>query len=130
MLKHFFWASILGFSTNLIAADLGQIPVASTGNMLALSISKDGKIPLNAVFQMELNMVGNDGKPVEFNCTKVDARMPEHNHGMILRPVIKKLSKSKYEVSGMKLHMPGYWEILVDVVLDAKKYQLVLPYRL
>jgi len=53
----------------------------------------------------------NSGKPLAagVELTGFDARMPEHNHGMVTKPVIKKISASEYAVDGVKLHMSGKW---------------------
>ncbi len=122
--------SLSSTSQAIFAAELGRLPVGETGNVLKFESATAEKIPWGQVFQMRLVLVDAKDKAVDFKCSKVDARMPEHNHGMILRPVVKKVSAGTYEVSGMKLHMPGFWEILVEVELASKKYQLVLPYRL
>lgn len=45
----------------------------------------------------------------------VDAAMPEHLHGMNRVPTIAR-SGQGFRVEGMKLHMPGNWELYFDVV--------------
>lgn len=47
----------------------------------------------------------------------VDAGMPQHAHGMTVRPAYHKVDPpGNFEVDGMLFHMPGAWELYVDVV--------------
>jgi len=59
-----------------------------------------------------------------------DARMPAHNHGMVVKPKVIKEGANRFRVEGVKLHMPGDWEFQVEVKADGKKDLLRLPYRL
>jgi hypothetical protein len=45
----------------------------------------------------------------------VDARMPEHFHGMNRAPVITARPDGTFDVRGMLFHMSGYWELYFDV---------------
>lgn len=42
-----------------------------------------------------------------------DARMPDHNHGMRVTPVIKQLADDLWIVEGVNLHMKEEWELLL-----------------
>ncbi len=44
-----------------------------------------------------------------------DAAMPEHDHGMNTKPKVRANSDGSFAVSGMLFHMPGHWELYVDV---------------
>ena len=47
----------------------------------------------------------------------VDAGMPQHGHGMSVRPVHRSgVADGEFEVDGMLFHMPGAWELYVDVI--------------
>ena len=46
---------------------------------------------------------------------RVDARMPEHRHGMNYRPTIAAMGPGRYVARGMLFHMPGRWELVFDV---------------
>jgi hypothetical protein len=45
---------------------------------------------------------------------KLDARMPEHRHGMNYRPSLKALGAGRYRSEGWLFHMPGHWEFVFD----------------
>lgn len=46
---------------------------------------------------------------------RVDASMPEHRHGMNYRPSVKALGDGRWRVEGLMFHMPGRWELQLDV---------------
>jgi hypothetical protein len=47
--------------------------------------------------------------------TRLDAVMPEHRHGMNYRPSVKALGEGRWRVEGLLFHMPGRWELRIDV---------------
>ena len=77
-------------------------------------------IPLNKHFRMTFLVQDLAGKPLDGLALKVDAGMPEHNHGMSVKPELKALGKGRYEVRGLLYHMPGYWEVYVDTPYQEK----------
>lgn len=44
--------------------------------------------------------------------------MPHHGHGMTVEPVVRRLDSTPavFDVSGMMFHMPGEWEVYIDIV--------------
>lgn len=46
----------------------------------------------------------------------VDADMPEHLHGTNRIPRIERRADGTFRVENLYLHMPGWWEVFVDVV--------------
>lgn len=45
---------------------------------------------------------------------RIDARMPEHNHGMNYRPRVLARGSGRFEATGLLLHMQGRWQISFD----------------
>jgi hypothetical protein len=45
----------------------------------------------------------------------VDARMPEHGHGMNYKARVVAAAGGRYRAEGLMFHMPGRWEIVFDV---------------
>ena len=64
-------------------------------------------------FSLLFNVCTKNNKPAEL--VAVDAQMPEHKHGMNYRPTIVSLGDGRYRVDGMVFHMPGRWELTIDV---------------
>jgi len=86
-------------------------PVIEVGRHFALEaiVCADGSTPLLA---------------------RVDARMPEHRHGMNYRPTLVARGAGRYVAEGFLFHMPGLWQLLFDVERDGRRAQLVTDVRL
>jgi len=65
-----------------------------------------------------------------------DASMPQHRHGMYVKASAAKLfssnkSSKTYKIDGVKLHMPGQWELKFTLKSKASKLEtLKIPYQL
>jgi len=79
--------------------------------------------PINKMFDLsaqlgpsskltEVQVDANKTLPVRFT---FDARMPEHNHGMVVKPRVAQVGDGIFTIAGVKLHMEGKWELLFDV---------------
>jgi hypothetical protein len=71
------------------------------------------RIEIGEPFSLLFNVCTKNDKPAEL--VAVDAQMPEHKHGMNYRPTIVSMGDGRYRVEGMVFHMPGRWEISIDV---------------
>jgi hypothetical protein len=71
------------------------------------------RIEIGGPFSLLFNVCTKSNNPGEL--VAVDAQMPEHKHGMNYRPTIVSLGDGRYRVEGMVFHMPGRWEITIDV---------------
>ncbi len=69
--------------------------------------------------------------PADAVLERVDAVMPEHRHGMNYRPSLKALGDGRWRAEGLMFHMPGRWELRLDVAKDGRTERLresvVLP---
>ncbi len=63
--------------------------------------------------------------PASAVLARVDATMPEHRHGMNYRPSVKRLGDGRWRVEGLMFHMPGRWQLRLDVQADGATAQLV-----
>ncbi|MGV3522586.1 MAG: FixH family protein [Candidatus Sericytochromatia bacterium] len=82
-------------------------------------------IPLNQHFRLRLQLQDAQNRILNGATLKVDANMPEHNHGMNVKPTVKSLGKGLYEVRGLLFHMPGYWEIVATVSHKGKTEKVI-----
>lgn len=71
------------------------------------------RIETGEPFALLLNVCTKSGKPAEL--VAVDAKMPEHRHGMNYRPSIVAAQDGRYRAEGLVFHMPGRWELTFDV---------------
>ena len=72
-------------------------------------------------FIVEALVCADDPAPV---LTRVDARMPEHRHGMNYRPTLKSLGAGRYLAEGFLFHMAGRWQLTFDVERAGRRTQL------
>jgi hypothetical protein len=71
-------------------------------------------IPVD-VFALRVEVDAGAPAPKDLSLT-IDARMPEHGHGMIgAEPVVTKIDGDTFEVEGMDFIMPGLWEIEIEL---------------
>ena len=97
-------------------ASLGKAEFSVDSKNVVLELTTDSD--LSKVSTITVTLSPADGLPeldLDF-----DARMPEHNHGMVVKPRVHKKTANVFEISGVKLHMPGKWQFEV-VVRGTKK---------
>lgn len=80
-------------------------------------------------FSMQFR-VCRHGTPVTVKRFKLDAVMPAHNHGMNYRAKIDVGADGLIEASGLLFHMPGRWQLIVDIATDAAIHQVKLDYQI
>jgi hypothetical protein len=79
------------------------------------------RIPLDALFSVDLWLTAASPEtqaiPPEDVQVAIDARMPHHRHGMLVKPTVRRIGPGRFRCEGLMLHMPGYWELHVDLVI-------------
>ena len=70
-------------------------------------------IEVGQPFSLLFNVCTKSNSPAEL--LAVDAVMPEHKHPMNYRPTIVAGADGRYRVDGLVFHMPGRWELSIDV---------------
>lgn len=71
-------------------------------------------IAVSAPFGLAAVVCGEPGAPAATGL-RVDAHMPDHRHGMNLRPSVRASGGARYAVDGLMFHMPGRWQVVFDV---------------
>jgi len=93
----------------------------STGGTYAVSWSPiGGEVPLNDYFELELFV---DPPP---ESVRVDCRMPDHGHGMNVRPRVHDLGRGRYRVDGLLLHMAGRWILRFELGEESAEFEVFL----
>ncbi len=97
-------------------------------------------LPLSTLFEIEATLTDAKGAPVEDAKVRIDARMPQHGHGMATRPEDDEgvcdaagactHPGGVYRTRGMKFHMPGEWSLRFDVDGPAGTDHLLVPVQL
>ena len=79
------------------------------------------EVPLNEHFAVELALYGADGTtPYTPQLVTLDARMEEHEHGMLRDVALRELAPGRYRADGLLFHMVGVWQFHVDVTEGAR----------
>jgi hypothetical protein len=83
--------------------------------------STPNPIPLNELFELSVWVYpANDhSRPLTDVKLHADAAMPEHDHGMNTQPKVRPNNDGSFRVSGMQFHMPGHWQLYLDVTRGA-----------
>ena len=76
--------------------------------------SEPQTISVGRHFTVEVAVCPKPGMPGPENLV-VDARMPEHRHGMNYKAQVTSGSAGHYRASGLMFHMPGRWEFVFDI---------------
>lgn len=77
------------------------------------------KLAVSQHFSVELVVCAKDGQPAP-ESVRLDGFMPEHNHGMNYRAVVKPAGSGRYLADGMMFHMPGKWDFIFEVRAGGK----------
>ncbi len=71
------------------------------------------------------------GKALDHAVVELRADMPAHGHGLLAQPrIVPGSAPGRYRVEGLRFHMPGYWEIRIQIKQGGKADALMLPVRL
>ena len=78
-------------------------------------------IPLNEGFSIDVWIEDPDDPALSLESISLaaDAAMPDHGHGMRTQPRVTRNEDGSFRVDGMMFHMPGYWELYLDVLRGA-----------
>ncbi len=71
-------------------------------------------IAVSRHFAIEMAVCPKGGQPAP-ESVRVDGFMPEHNHGMNYRAVVKPAGAGRYDAAGLMFHMPGRWDFIFEV---------------
>lgn len=79
------------------------------------------EIPTNEPFVLTVRVIPAFGgaDPLSGVTLAVDGDMPQHGHGLVQSPVVTPLDDGLFEVRGVRLHMPGRWELYFDITRGA-----------
>jgi len=97
----------------LAHAGRGQIDLPGGGR---LQWSGPAPIPLAEPFALKVEATDAGGEPITGARLLADCTMPHHGHGMNVRPTVTELGPGRWKVDPMLLHMPGRWELCLDLV--------------
>jgi len=86
-------------------------------------------IPVSEDFIVRTRVTDTRGVWIDDATVVVDADMPTHDHGMNTIPTTTFVGDGWYETTGMLFHMPGPWQITIDITAEGVYETAVLPYE-
>lgn len=144
-----FKTALVLLSTPVLAKEVarGVSPDGAYGITLATlpKGDKDPGLPVNQMTSLIVKITTKDGKPVPMTTLpSFDARMPEHGHGMVVKPkAAPGATSDEVRIDGVKLHMAGNWEFQIQASIpepskpneptakpSEKVVKFVLPFKL
>lgn len=128
----FLYADILWAASNLSKTAEWN---ARKINIMVLPQDRNGKdlseIPLNQVVKLRVNIEALDHQPIKgLTLIKFDAQMPAHRHGMVTKAKVSEISPNQYLIEGVKLHMPGIWQLTFDLKDSTRTLQVAISLNL
>ena len=104
------------------AATAAPLRAASNAGTFVAEVTPLGSaVPMNAHFAVELALFQPDGTtPFEPEEVTLDARMEEHEHGMLRDVVLARVGAGRWRAEGLLFHMVGVWQLQVDVRQGAR----------
>ncbi|NNC77889.1 MAG: FixH family protein [Woeseiaceae bacterium] len=79
-------------------------------------------IVINTMHRWHVDIRDAEGNAVEDAKITIRGGMPKHSHGMPTSPVVTgNAGSGRYEISGMRFHMGGYWEIRLTIITESRR---------
>ncbi len=124
--------SLLAGLSPLLAADLhAPVLTGTTAEGTRVEIYSDlNPLVINRIHTWHVRILDAQGThlPAELN---LSGGMPEHDHGMPTAPQITgQLENGDYLLEGMRFHMPGAWQLLIELIIDDRAQTAVIHFNL
>ena len=109
-----FVASFVYVSAAAQSCDLPGAQSVGSERYIVAYRTQPSKIAVGQHFAVEFAVCPKEGQPAPEG-VRVDGFMPEHNHGMNYRSVVKPQGKGRYLADGLMFHMPGKWHLIFEI---------------
>ena len=71
---------------------------------------------INRIHSWKLLLTDSDGQPITKASLSISGGMPAHDHGLATSPRIRELdSPGEYLLEGLRFHMPGEWQLIIEI---------------
>ncbi len=109
-----------------------QATPSNAGTYLIRVTPAPASVPQGKVFALEVWVFDakNPEQPAADVRLSVDADMPEHGHGLPRKPSVEQRGPGHFVASGLRLHMPGLWEIYFDIARGALTERAQISFKL
>ena len=122
--KALWLAPVLVAGSSLFGAVESTMPdlMGTSGDGYSVKIfSQLSPLEINRIHSWHIEITDADGKPVSNAQITVGGGMPDHDHGLPTQPqVTEEVRAGTYLLEGMRFHMPGKWQIVIDFRVGAQ----------
>lgn len=106
-------------------------PLSFAADYIVTYTTPDGDPEINRMHSWILHIEDENGNEVEGAIIDVEGGMPEHDHGLPTKPrVTQDLGGGDYRLDGMRFHMSGAWEIVVNITTSAGTSKAIIKLQL
>jgi len=121
-------ALVLAVLTTLTAA---QVSVQQSEGLDVTLQSQQQPVPLNQMHSWVITLRTPAGMPMEGATILVEGGMPEHDHGLATSPeVTTYLGEGRYLLEGVRFHMTGEWQLLLQIEHQGRQYSATVALSL
>jgi hypothetical protein len=102
------------------ADEFGYGPRKTSNGSYTVTIEESVAFKTSKLLNTVIRVQDTGGKGVDDATITVDGGMPQHGHGLPTKPrVTKNLGDGRYQVSGLKFNMGGWWELKFAIAAAA-----------
>ncbi|MEE9395333.1 MAG: FixH family protein [Planctomycetota bacterium] len=116
--------------TTSAATHEAQVATSDGGAFQVKLKTLPAPLETNEHFRLTVQITALEGASLEGIEVTADADMPAHGHGMNTKPITSKTGDGQYEVEGFLFHMPGYWELYVDIMRAGQRERATFSFNL
>jgi hypothetical protein len=106
-------------------------PDAFADDLTVTYTTTGGDPEINRIHSWILHIEDESGDVVEGAEIEVEGGMPNHDHGLPTEPrITEDLGDGNYRLEGMRFHMRGYWEVVIQITTNTGTSTVTLPLQL
>lgn len=125
--------AVMTISVNLALASEVRTPDLAVSSAAGLDIaifSELSPLAINRIHSWHIR-VSRQGETVEDAQISLTGGMPDHDHGLPTQPAMTgHTAAGDVIIEGIRFHMPGRWQIVLDITVAGATEQLVLDFEL
>lgn len=88
-------------------------------------------VVINRIHHWIVYLEDAEGNPVTGAAITVSGSMPAHDHGLPTQPAARAGKREgEYLVEGLRFHMPGEWQMTMDISAGGTSDRLLIPLAL
>lgn len=96
-------------------AELHLTTLSNAGNFSVDMRYEQPAVAVNTLLSAMVQVGCVKADPCVVRTVSVTAQMPAHHHGLNYTPLVERVQGNRFQVQGLRYHMPGYWQVFVDI---------------